>query len=132
MPAPCVERVEFLRVELSDGRSYEHDIVVYPDGRVEPRRAKSLSKRYADLYGHTPLSREELEVYLGEAGSVDCVVVGTGTEGRMRLTREAEDLLEKLRESGVRVVIARSVELPRYCGVIRECRRPVLIVHVTC
>ncbi len=132
MAAPCVKRVEFLRVELSDGRSYEHDIVVYPGGRVEPRTAKSLSKRYAELYGHTPLSREELEEYLRRAGGVDCVVIGTGVEGRMRLTPGAEELLGELRARGARVLVARSTELPGYCGVVERCEKPLIIVHVTC
>ncbi len=130
--AACVKSASFLRVEFSDGRVYEHDVVVYPGGRVEPRRWKSLSKRYADAYRHTPLSREELEKYLEEAGEVDCIIVGTGTEGRMRLTPEAEELLRSLGGRGIRVLVARTTELPRLCGEIEECRRPLMVIHVTC
>ena len=128
----CVTRASFLRVELSDGRVYEHDIVVYPGGRVEPRRWKSLSKPYADAYRHTPLSREELEKYLEEAGEIDCLVVGTGTEGRMKLTPEAEELVKNLEERGVHVLVAKTTELPSYCTEITRCKKPLMVIHVTC
>ena len=128
----CVRSASFLRVELSDGRVYEHDIVVYPDGRVERRKWKSLSKPYADAYHHTPLSREELEKYLREAGDIDCLIVGTGTEGRMKLTPEAEELVKGLGGRGVRVITAKTTELPRLCSEMKECRRPLMVIHVTC
>ena len=103
---------------------------MYPDGRVEKRHAKILSKKYADVYRHTPLSGEELRVYLEEAGEVDCVVVGTGTEGRMVVTEDAERLV---REKGARLYIARTTELPELCGRLRkECRRVLQVIHATC
>ncbi len=126
----CVKNARFLHVELDSGESYNHDIVVYPDGGVEPRTAKSLSKKYADLYNHTPLSAEELRVYLEKAGRVDCIVVGTGVEGRMRVMDEARRLAERL---GARVYEARTVELPELCErVKRECKRVLQVIHVTC
>jgi len=124
-----LEHVEFLRVRLC-GREYHYDIVVLPGCVVEPRWAKRLSKKYAELYQHTPLSREELEEYLARAGDIDCLVVGTGLEGRMRLTPEAQRLVDELRRRGVRVYVAKTREL---LGLELEgCKRILAVVHVTC
>lgn len=126
----CVKNARFLRVELEDGEAYDHDIVIYPDGRVERRFAKSLSKKYADLYNHTPLSAEELRAYLEKAGDVDCVVVGTGIEGRMVVMDDARRLVEDI---GARLYEARTVELPGLCrDLARKCRRVFQVIHVTC
>ena len=126
----CVKNARFLYVELEDGTTYNHDIVVYPDGRVEQRFAKSLSKRYADRYNHTPLSAEELRAYLEKAGSVDCIVVGTGVAGRMVVMEEAKRLAESM---GVELYEARTVELNGLCEELkRKCRRVLQVIHVTC
>jgi hypothetical protein len=115
------------------GRRFNHDVVVYPDGRVE-RREKSLSKPEADLYAHTPLSVRELEYYLARLHEKpDCIVVGTGQDGGMKVTREAMEKLNKLSSQGVRVIIGRTPELVRECRLIeRGCRKPLIVIHVTC
>ena len=113
------------------GVRYDHDVVVLPDGRVV-RREKALSKPEADLYGHTPLSARELEHYLRQAGDVDCIAVGTGQDGAMRVTPEAARLLEEARRRGVAVVVARTPDLVSMCSSLERCRRPLIIVHVTC
>ena len=126
----CVKNARFLHVELEGGEAYDHDIVVYPDGRVERRFAKNVSKKYADLYGHTPLSAEELRAYLEEAGVVDCVVVGTGIEGRMVVMDDARRLVEDI---GARLYEAKTIELPDLCRNLgRKCRRMLQVIHVTC
>ncbi|WP_052296978.1 hypothetical protein [Pyrolobus fumarii] len=127
--AKLVTGTGFLWVEVCN-RRYEHDVVVLPGCIVRRRWAKSLSKKYADLYGHPPLSREELEVYLREAGEVDCVVIGTGQEGRMRITPDAEKLLGELeKERGVKVIVA---ETPMLVGLELDCERLLAVIHVTC
>lgn len=50
------ERVSFGLIRI-DGVSYEHDVVI-DRGKVRKRKKKA-SKRFRDLFGHTPLSVEE-------------------------------------------------------------------------
>ena len=130
MPRLCPMETGFGYVVVA-GRRYDHDVVVAPDGTVS-RRRKDLSKPEADLYAHTPLSARELEHYLKVYGDVDCVAVGTGQDGRMRVTPEASRILGELEGRGVRVVVARTPELVKMCGLLESCRRPLIVVHVTC
>jgi len=64
-----------------DGVTYEHDVVI-DRGEVRKRKKKA-SKRYRDIYGHTPLSTKE-DIPWG------CrrLVVGTGDEGRLLVLDE--------------------------------------------
>ena len=130
MPRLCPMETGFGYIVVA-GRRYDHDVVVAPDGTVS-RRRKELSKPEADLYAHTPLSARELEYYLKAYGDVDCVAVGTGQDGGMRVTPEASRILEELEHRGVRVVVALTPQLTRMCSLLETCRRPLIVVHVTC
>lgn len=107
-----------------DGREYEHDVVVGPDGIRE--REKWISKeRQGTSHRFT---RQELTEYLEDAGDVEVVVVGTGQYGRLSLLDEARELL---REKDIELVEAKT---PR---AIKEYERrdkgiTLGIFHVTC
>ncbi len=117
-----------------NGRRYGHDIVVYPDGSVE-RRLKELSSKYKGTYGHTPLSKEELEHYLSRVNpsELEYIVIASGQYGDLPLTPEARELLSSLGKRGVNVVV---VETPKALSILnklyREGRRVLSIIHVTC
>lgn len=93
---PVLEETSFGSITVS-GETYDHDIVIRLDGRVEKRR-KDLSRA---VYGssHT--------VSLGEAGHIyqegaDLMVVGSGHYGALELSKEAAEFLEG-RGCGVQV-----------------------------
>ncbi|ABM80249.1 Mth938-like domain-containing protein [Hyperthermus butylicus] len=113
------------------GHKYDHDIVVYPDGSTT-RREKTLSKPEADLYNHTPLSRRELDFYLSKVDSVDCVIIGTGQRGAMKVTPEAMEKLAELEKQGVRVFIDITPRIVEMCHELEKCRKPLIVIHVTC
>lgn len=115
-----------------DGKRYDHDIVVYPDDRIE-KRHKELSRNKSRVYGHTPLSGYELSYYLRHAGPIDCLVIGTGQYGALPLDDEAREIVNNLRGKGVHVEIIETPKLIEKCReILDRCRRALLIIHVTC
>ena len=105
-----------------DGKTYEHDIVVYPSGRVEKRK-KWLSK---EKHGTSHrLDPDELGEYLSE--EFDVLLVGTGFYGKLSLLPESRELVR-----GKEVV-----ELPTGKAVERfnelwGKRKVLAVFHVTC
>ncbi len=117
---------------IVDGKKYNHDIVVYPDGEIKKRR-KDLSKKYRRIYNHTPLSREELEYYLKEAGTPELIIIGSGQYGVLPLTREAEEYLRKLESKGVRVIIDKTPNILQLVNeLLDQGKKMLAIIHVTC
>jgi len=105
-----------------DGRTYEHDIVVYPSGRVEKRK-KWLSK--AKHGTSHMLDPEELREYLME--DFDVLIVGTGYCGYLSLLPESRELV-KDRE----VHELPTGEAVRLFNELNGKRKVLGIFHVTC
>lgn len=115
-----------------NGKRYEHDIVLYPNGLLEKRR-KDLSKKYKSEYSHTPLSREELEYYLEKTSNIEYLVIGNGQYGALPLTPDAKKLLEDLKEKGVEIVIDKTPKvLGKVDRLLTDKRKVLAIIHVTC
>ena len=76
-------------VEIGKVR-YEHDIVIHSDGSVT-KRSKKRSKKLRHLFGHTPLTGEELEFLDKETPSV--VYIGTGQIDELPFTIDALKIL---------------------------------------
>ena len=121
-----ISEVSFARI-IINGKEYNHDVVIYPDGRVE-RRKKHLSKKYADLYNHTPLSREELEETL-KGVEPEVLVIGTGLRGRMVVMEGAKELA---RERGIELVIDVTPKAIEKFNEIFKKRKTLGIFHITC
>ncbi len=104
------------------GHKFEHDIIVHVDGRVTKRKKKK-SKPLKPLYGHTPLSENELDFLKEEKPQV--VYVGTGYEAALPITDAAKKILRKY-ETVIRPTpeIIDRMEL--------EKRAMAAIIHVTC
>ncbi len=129
--ARCLAETGFGYIVISDKR-YDHDVVIYPGGRVEKRR-KELSSAKRDMYGHTPLSGEELGYYLSAAGNIDCLVIGTGQYGALPLDDKAKRIIRELRDRGVSVVVDKTPAIVERCDeILSRCKNPLVIVHVTC
>ena len=104
------------------GTRYEKDVIIHADSTVSKRR-KKLSKDKKAGYGHTPLSKAELDFLADEKPKV--VFVGTGQSGALPITPGARSLLEKYD-----VVIGPTPDiLPR---LEEERRKKVAILHITC
>jgi hypothetical protein len=71
-----------------DGEHYSKDLII-DNGSIEKRK-KDASKKYADRYGHTPLSVDENIPW-------NCrrLIVGTGQSSALPVMEEVRDLAVK-------------------------------------
>ncbi|MGB8365992.1 MAG: Mth938-like domain-containing protein [Rhizomicrobium sp.] len=116
-----IDRSEFGSVTI-DGKTYGHDVVIGLSGHVWKRK-KKLSKK---LYGtsHT-ISEAEAEAVF-EKGS-DLLIIGTGQEGNVRLSPEAESYLAK---KGCKVLLEPTQEAIKSFN--RAHGHKIALMHVTC
>ena len=68
-----------------DGKAYDHDVVIRLDGGIMKRK-KKLSKK---LYGTSHVVSKDEAKSVFEKGS-ELLVVGSGRQGNVRLSPEAE------------------------------------------
>jgi len=116
-------KVEFGRIVV-DGKEYDHDIVIYPDGTVE-RRLKEISKR---RHGTShKLDIEEIVNYLGHGEKL--VIIGTGIYGMLSLTEESRKLLKDL---GLEYVELPTQEAIKKYLEFRTNKKVLAIFHITC
>jgi hypothetical protein len=102
-----------------DGVSYEHDVVI--DRGDVRKRKKKASKRFRDLFGHTPVSVEEKIPWKCRR-----LVIGTGC-GALPVMQEVK--LEAIRRKIELLVLPtkRAIELLK-----KEPAETNAILHVTC
>ena len=104
------------------GVTYNHDVVIRPDGAVAKRK-KTLSKQ---LYGTShKISQAEAEQFLVEG--IDLLLIGSGLFDRVKLSAEAAELLASL---GIRVIVQRT---PQAVKTWNQLDQPALgLFHLTC
>ena len=105
-----------------DGKTYDHDVLIRLDGTIAKRK-KKLSKK---LYGTSHVVSEDEAKFVFEKGS-ELLVLGSGQEGNVRLSPEAETYLTK---KGCKVVIEPTPEALRVFNNARG--KKVGLFHVTC
>ena len=107
---------------IVDGKTYEHDVVVYPSGRVEKRK-KWLSK---SKHGTShKLDPDELREYLTE--DFEVLIVGTGYYGYLSLLPGSRELVRD--KEVYELPTRKAVEL---FNELNEKKRVLGIFHVTC
>ncbi len=118
---PGIDRTRFGSITIA-GTTYDHDVVIRLDGRVEKRK-KKLSKA---IYGtsHT-VSLDEAR-HIHEPGATR-LIVGSGQHGLVRLSDEAAAYF---RQQGCRVEALPTAEAAH---VWNEAEGAVIgLFHVTC
>jgi hypothetical protein len=83
---PQIDKTSFGYITI-DGTTYEHDILIRLNGKIEKRK-KKLSKKYYDT-SHI-ISLEEAK-YIYDEGA-DKLIIGSGQTGMVRLSDEAAEL----------------------------------------
>ncbi|MBI2431867.1 MAG: hypothetical protein HYV26_03240 [Candidatus Hydrogenedentes bacterium] len=98
---PTIDSTEFGSITI-EGQRFEHDVLIRPSGKIKKRK-KKLSKKF---YGtsHT-ISQEEAEYIYGKGARE--LIIGTGQEGNVHLSAEAEDFF---REHECRVTLSPTPE----------------------
>jgi hypothetical protein len=102
-----------------DGVTYEHDVVI-DRGEVRKRR-KRPSKKFRDVFGHTPLSVEEKIPW-----KCRCLVVGTGT-GALPVMEEVKREAKRRKIELLVLPTARAIEILE-----QKLHDTNAVLHVTC
>ena len=116
-----IDSTEFGSITIN-GKTYEFDVVIRLSGEIVKRK-KKLSKKY---YGtsHT-ISKEEAK-FVYEDGCKE-LVVGTGHDDNVRLSKEAAEYFDK---KGCKVIAQPS---PYAIGTFNKSKKDkVGLFHVTC
>jgi len=101
---------------------YEKDIILHTDGTVTTRKKKK-SKDLKPIYGHTPLSENELDFLSKE--KPDVVYIGTGHQAALPITPEAKLILKKYE-----TIILPTPEVTEKIN--QEHQKMVALIHITC
>ena len=105
-----------------EGKTYDHDVVVYPSGKIEKRR-KWLSK---GKHGTShKLDPDELREYLKE--EFDVLLVGTGAYGMLSLLPESRELV-----NGREVIELPTGEAVEKFSELSGRERVLAVFHITC
>jgi len=116
MAVPKIESYRF-GIIIIDGRRYTNDVVIYPD---------HVDDHWWRQEGHS-LSVYDLPGILEEPPEV--LVIGQGSPGLLRVPPETRRLLE---EAGVEVIAEPTSRACETYNHLRERRRVVAALHLTC
>lgn len=105
-----------------DGREYDYDVVVLPDGTVKEREATR------ELFGSHSIIKVEIEALV--YAKPDVIIVGTGISGAARVASEATTYA---RENNIELIVLPSNEaIDRLNWLVDEGKRVAALIHITC
>src|SRR6202521_2681662 len=116
-----IERTTFGTITI-DGKTYEHDVIIRLSGEVAKRK-KKLSKR---LYGTSHVVSKDEAKFVFEKGCRR-LILGSGQEGNVRLSPEAEAYFAK---KDCQVVIQSTPQAIRAFN--KAHGKKIGLFHVTC
>ena len=116
-----IEDVRFGSIMI-DGKKYEHDLVIYPSGKIERRKKEISKKKHGTSHKFDP---DELREYLKE--EFDVLVVGTGIYGMLSLLPESRALVRDKE-----IFEKPTPEAVRLFNKLKERKRVLGIFHITC
>ena len=116
-----IDRSEFGSITI-DGKTYDHDVMIGLSGEVSKRKKKLSKQQYGTSH---VVSKAEAKCVF-EKGC-DLIIIGSGQEGNVRLSPEAEDYFAK---KGCEVLLQPTPEAIRSFN--RSEKRRIALMHVTC
>jgi hypothetical protein len=118
---PVIGATKFGSITV-DGETFDHDIVIRLSGKVKNRKKKLSKRQYGS--SHTVSLAEAEHIYDDGA---ERVIVGTGQQGMLKLSSEAEGFFKD------RGCEAQLVPTPEAIKVWNEAPgRTIAMFHVTC
>ncbi len=101
-----------------DGEIFEKDIII-DNGKIRKRK-KSSSKKYRDMFGHTPLSPDENIPW-------DCktLIIGTGQSESLPVM---DEVIKKARNKGVALITMSTPEAVKHLND----KSTNFVLHLTC
>ena len=116
MSVPMIGEYRFGRIVVDD-RVYTTDVIIFPD---------RVMANWWRKEGHS-LSAADLWEVLRDPP--DVIVIGQGSAGRMEVPIETR---RRLREAGIEVIVEPTEEACQTYNRLRESRRVVAALHLTC
>lgn len=116
-----IEGVRFGEI-IVNGQKYEHDIVIYPSGKIEKRKKWISKQKHGTSH---KFDKEELKEYLSE--EFDVLVVGTGIYGVLSLLPESRELVK-----GKEIIEKPTPEAVKIFNELKDKKRVLGIFHITC
>jgi hypothetical protein len=118
---PRVDSFEFGSIVI-DGRRYGHDVLVFPDGAIKRRKGGFWK------FGSHVIKKVEIDELLKT--NPEIVVLGTGTDARLRLASDAE---LALKEPGINCAVLPSLAASERLNDLWDSgKRVAALIHVTC
>lgn len=114
-----IDEFSFGRITI-DGVTYEDDVVI-DHGKIRKRK-KNPSKKFRELFGHTPLSAEEEIPWKCRR-----LVIGTGAYGNLPVM---DDVKREAARRGIEVLIVTTADATKALRKASEGTNAIL--HVTC
>lgn len=118
---PRIDATEFGAITIA-GKTLDHDVLIRPDGTVKKRK-KKLSK---EIYGtsHVISLAEAEHIFAQKAGKL---IIGSGQDGMVELSREAEAFFARHKCTVLLLPTPRAIQS------WNEERSPAIgLFHVTC
>jgi hypothetical protein len=113
------EKYEFGSIKI-DGITYEYDVMI-DHGEITKRR-KKRSKKYRDIFGHTPLSLDEKIPWKCRR-----LVIGTGMNGALPVM---EEVRQEAQRRKIEILILPTAEAIKKLEAEIESTNAIL--HLTC
>lgn len=116
-----IDRSEFGNITI-DGKTYDHDVMIGLSGEVSKRKKKLSKQQYGT--SHVVSEAEAKSVF--EKGC-NLIIIGSGQEGNVRLSPEAQDYFAK---KGCEVLLQPTQQAIRSFN--RSAKEKIALMHVTC
>ena len=117
-----IDHSEFGSITI-DGKTYEHDVKIDLAGKVRKRKKKLSKQEYGTSH---IISKAEAEDVFEKGCKL--LIVGTGQEGNVRLSPEAEAYFD---EKGCKLLLEPTQQAIRSFNHAHE-QRKIGLIHVTC
>lgn len=116
MTSPSVDHYRFGEIVI-DGRRYSKDVIIFPEG---------IDDNWWRAKGHVLLPWDIQQVLQAKP---EVLIVGCGNAGRLQVLPETEDVL---RGAGIEIIVARTGPACDAYNRLRESKRVVAALHLTC
>jgi len=116
-----VDNLSFGAITIG-GRKYRRDLLLFPDGTLKRRKGGFW------IFGSHNIKREEVEE-LTSAGAEE-IVVGTGTNGRARLSDEAKSYVEQAKLQ-INTLPSHDA-IPEFNRLVDAGKKVAALIHITC
>lgn len=111
-----IDSYSFGKIKV-DGKTYTSDVILYPDRVMDNWWRKN---------GHL-LNKEDLEEVFESKPEV--LIIGTGASGLMHIPDETKRFVES---KGIEVIVEKTEDACRKYNELKDSRRVVAALHLTC